>query len=147
MNKQRTRATKFLSIDTWSFTDGPPMNYVRSRHGCTTTFFGNSKVVVVVGGNNGYISLNTMEMYNPLKNEWIFHSAKLPLALFGLQVVDSHSLNYFAYAIGGEAITGNQTAIYGLSRNENWELVGNLEQKRVYHASLIIKNNDIPVCN
>ena len=144
--EQYSRDTKFLNIGTWRFTDGPPMNEFRSRHGCTTTIFGNSKVVIVVGGYDGNEYLNTMEMYHPLKNEWTLHSTRLPLPLAYLQVVHSISLNYVAYAIGGRGNGSDQNAIYGLSRIEEWELVGNLEQKRQKHASLNINSNDFPVC-
>ena len=124
------------------------MNEIRLYHGCTTTIFGTSNVVLVVGGNNidDIEQWNTMEMYHPMKNEWTLHSSRLPLPLTDLQVVNSHSLNYIAYAIGGYSNGEAQSAIYGLSRTEEWELVGNLEQKRNGHASLNIKNNDYPVC-
>ena len=142
-----SRDTKFLIIGTWTFTDGPPMKEKRRYHGCTTTIFGASKVVLVVGGYRSGNTWDTMEMYHPLKNEWTLHSTRLPLPLHGLQVVNSHSLNYFAYAIGGsQGGSGRQTAIYGLSRTENWELVGNLKQKHAFHASMTIKNNGFPVC-
>ena len=123
------------------------MNEIRRWHGCTTTTSGNSKVVLVVGGYDENNYLDTMEMYDPLKNEWKLKSTRLPLPLYGLQVVNSHSLNYLAYAIGGDGNVDYQTAIYGLSRTEKWELVGNLKQKRYIHASLNIKNNDFPGCN
>ena len=122
------------------------MNDVRFRHGCTTTIFGNSKVVIVVGGYDGNGFSNKMEMYHPLKNEWTLHSSRLPLPLVTPQVVSSHSLNYIAYAIGGYANGEAQSAIYGLSRTEKWELVGNLKQKRGYHASLNINYNYLPDC-
>ena len=127
------------------------MNEIRQSHGCTTTYLDNSKVVLVVGGYDENNYLDTMEMYDPLKNEWKVHSTRLPLPLQGLQVVNSHSLNRLAYAIGGFGFggsqVGSQTAIYGLSRTEKWELVGNLKQKRYYHASLNIKSNEFQVCN
>ena len=123
------------------------MNEIRRWHGCTTTTSGNSKVVLVVGGNDGNKNLDTMEMYDPLKNEWKLHSTRLPLPLYGLQMINSHSLNYLAYVTGGYANGETQTAIYGLSRAEKWELVGNLKQKRYKNASLNIKSNEFQVCN
>ena len=127
------------------------MNKDRVWHGCTTTIIGTSKVVLVVGGYNRG-ALNTMEMYNPLKNEWTLHSTRLPLRLIHLQVVNSHSLNYLVYVIGGEGSDTEEkryedhSAIYGLNKTEKWELVGNLQQKRHYHASLNIQNNDFLDC-
>ena len=114
------------------------MNEIRYSHGCTTTIFGNSKVVLVVGGD-----LDTMEMYDPLKNEWKLKSTRLPLPLSALQVVNSHSLNYLAYIIGGGGNIGQEKTIYGLSKTVEWKLVGNLKQKRRYHSSLNIRANDI----
>ena len=123
------------------------MKESRNGHGCTTTIFDNSKVVLVVGGNGiGNKILDTMEMYHLSNNEWTLHSTRLPSPLVYHQVVNSHSLNYIAYVIGGYGTGGFQNAIYGLSITEKWELVDNLNQKRGSHASLNIKFNDFLVC-
>ena len=123
------------------------MKEAKISHACTTTFLGNSKVVLVAGGYDGNRNLDTMEMYDPSKNKWTFHSARLPLPLQGLQMVNSHSLNYLAFVIGG---FGNnweeQKAIYGLSKTEKWILVGNLNQKYRNHASLNIRTNNNLTC-
>ena len=136
----------FLNINSWSFTDGPPMKEVKHSHSCITTFLGSSKVVLVAGGYNGNENLDTVELYDPLKNKWTLHSAKLPLPLQGLQMVNSHSLNYLVYVIGGFG-NSNQKTIYGFSRTEKWKLVGNLNEKYRSHASLNIRTNDILGCN
>ena len=105
------------------------MNELRYYHGCTTTTIAGLKTVLVVGGfgNNGY--LNTMEVYDPSKNEWTRHSSLLPIPLYGLPVVPSRSLKYSSYVIGGYGNGDRQTTIYGLNRNQEWKLVGNLKQK------------------
>ena len=121
------------------------MNEVRKDHGCAATIFGTSKVALVVGGNNRNGFLDTMEMYD--SNEWTLHSTRLPLPRFYLQIVNSYSLNYLVYAIGGYGRPGDvQGEIYGLNKTEKWELVGNMKQKRYMHASLNIKSNDFPIC-
>ena len=122
------------------------MNEVRRYPRCTTTTINGLKIVLVVGGmgNNGF--LNTMEVYDPSKNEWTLHSSLLPIPLFGLQVVPSRSLKYSAYVIGGYGNGESQKAIYGLNKNQEWELVGNLKQKRNSHSSLNLLKDDIPGC-
>ena len=118
------------------------MKEARHSHSCTTTFLGNSKVVLVAGGYDGNRNLDMMEMYDPSKNKWTIHSARLPLPLQRFQMVNSHSLNYLAYVIGGWGSDWNvKGTIYGLSRTEKWELVGNLKQKRESHRSLNIRTN------
>ena len=138
--------TKILNIQHWEFTEGPPMNEAREYHGCTTTTINGIKTVLVVGGHNNGYDVNTMEVYDPSKNEWTLHSSLLPTPLRLLQVVPSRSLKYSAYVIGGWGNGHSQTAIYGLNRNQEWELVGNLKQKRNFHASLNLRKNDIPGC-
>ena len=121
------------------------MKEAKYSHSCTTTVLGNSKVVLVAGGYDGDRNLDTIEMYDPFKNEWSFYSASLPLPLQGLQMVNSHSLNYLVYVIGGLS-SDEQKTIYGLSRTEKWKLVGNLNEKYRNHASLNIRKNDILSC-
>ena len=118
------------------------MKEAKFCHSCTTTYLGNSKVVLVAGGYDGDRNLDTIEMYDPFKNEWSFYSASLPLPLQGLQMVNSHSLNYLAYVIGGFGDSENQKNIYGFSRTEQWKLVGNLNEKNRFHASLNIRTNN-----
>ena len=124
------------------------MNEVRLGHGCTTTFFNNSKIALVVGGNGLDLDtkLNTMEMYVPWKDEWTLHSTRLPLSLCCLQVVKSHSLNYLMYVIGGRTELDSQKAVYGLTKSMKWELATNLTQKRFDHVSLNIGRKDAPDC-
>ena len=122
------------------------MKEAKISHACTTTFLGNSKVVLVAGGYDGNRNLDTMEMYDPSKDKWTFHSARLPLPLQGHQMINSHSLNYLVYVIGGLKPYEEQKTIYGLSRTEKWILVGNLNQKRRSHASLNIRTNDNLSC-
>ena len=120
------------------------MNEARYLHGCTTTIIKGQKIVLVAGGFDSS-RLKTMEIYDSVNNEWKLLPALLPIPIFSLQVVHSRSLNYIAYVIGGSGQV-YQTAIYGLNKTLQLEVVGNLKQKRANHASLNLRKSDVPGC-
>ena len=125
------------------------MKKTRYHHGCAVSQYSGSPTVFVVGGwdeNNNI--LDTVEILNIQgRKEWIILNSRLPRPLHFLQVVPSHSSNFLVYAIGGQDENlVPRTEIYGLNLTDDWELVGNLAQKRAGLVSLNIVQNEISDC-
>lgn len=125
------------------------MNQARSFHGCATTTVNGEQQIIVAGGyDENDNTLDSVEKFNLKENRWTLHSSKLPRAIVGLQLVHAHSPKYLVYAIGGTDKNGNkQATIYGLRKNMNWTLVGNLTSKRPFHASVNVLLDHIPGSN
>ena len=148
LNLQISRNTKYIDMNGWNSKQGPPLNEARRYHGCATASYKGAVHVFVVGGYNGN-RLDSMEVFNVKEERWIedFRSTKLPVPLDSLQVVQAHSPDFLVYAVGG---VSNDilvvSTIYGLSRNKQWEKIGDLKTKRYWHATVNIASNDIPGC-
>ena len=64
-----------------------------------------------------------------------------------LQVVHANSPDFLVYVVGGaDSNDDSVSTIYGLSKNKQWEKIGDLKTKRYWHATVNIASNDIPGC-
>ena len=148
LNLQRSSNTKFIDVNSWSSKQGPSMNEARINHGCATASYKGAVHVFVVGGyNRNY--LDSMEVFNVKEERWIedFRSTKLPVPLYGLQIVQANSPDFLVYAVGGiDSKYDPVSTIYGLNKNKQWEKIGNLGTERYDHATINSGLNAIPGC-
>ena len=146
LNLQALSNTYFLDVNNWNSKQGPPLNEARYGHDCATASYNGDVHVFVVGGRrNSDDYLDSMEVFNVMEERWIedFRSTKLPVPLDSLQVVEGNSPDFLVYVVGGDSNDVPIPTIYGLSKNKQWEKIGDLKTKRYSHATINIGQYEI----
>ena len=87
----RYDSTEIINVEIGKVIEGPPMNSKRASHGIGVLNVDSQERLVVIGGEKGYVRLESVEVYNSQTQKWELTNIELSEAKtqFGFLTIKS----------------------------------------------------------